>query len=192
MSQTEKAKAEKIKTSISGIADKSKETIREIVATNLKYIDEALESNKIVVNSIKEKLSDKEIDDTFTDTMKTSFGKSVELAEDALDSIINSYTRQMEMSSDFNTRLIDAIKESQSSNPEKLMNLIFENFEAARQLTIDNTKEILGYYNKHTNLAVDFNNKFGENVQSQIGSFQNLQTKSLTKFTNMAVEWNKQ
>ena len=95
MKSTLNEKAEKIKSSIKGTAEKSKETIREFIDFNTKNIDAALDSNKKIFDSIKEKLNQQEIDDSVTDTLKQSFGKSVELAEDALDSIINSYTRQM-------------------------------------------------------------------------------------------------
>ncbi len=185
-------KAEKIKSNIKGTAEKSKETIREIIVSNTKHINEALDSNKKIVDSIKVKLNQQEIEDSVTDTLKSSFGKSVELAEDALDSIINSYTRQMEMNVDFNTKLVDAIKDSGSEHPEKMLELIHQNFEASRQLTIRNTEEILEFYNKHTNLAVNFNHKFGESINAQIESLFNIQNKGLNKFTNWASEWWKQ
>ena len=192
MHSTLNEKSEKIKNSIKGTAEKSKETIREIIDSNTKYIGEALNSNKKIVDSIKEKLNQQEIEDSVTDTLKSTFGKSVELAEDALDSIINSYTRQMEMNVDFNTKLVDALKESNSTHPEKVLELIHENFEASHELTIRNTKEILDFYNKHTNLAVNFNQKFGESINAQIESLFNLQNKGLNKFTNWASEWWKQ
>ncbi|MES2394573.1 MAG: hypothetical protein V4549_01135 [Bacteroidota bacterium] len=192
MNITLNEKAEKIKNSIKGTAEKSKETIREIIVSNTKHIGDALDSNKKIVDSIKEKLNQQEIQDSVTDTLKSTFGKSVELAEDALDSIINSYTRQMEMNVDFNTKLVDALKESNSTQPEKVLELIHENFEASHQLTIRNTKEILDFYNKHTNLAVNFNEKFGASINAQIESLFNLQSKGLNKFTNWASEWWKQ
>ena len=192
MNDTLSIKSEKIKNSIKGTAEKSKETIREIIASNTKYIDEALDSNKKIVDSIKEKLNQQEIEDSVTDNLKNSFGKSVELAEDALDSIINSYTRQMEMNVDFNTKLVDAIKESGNNNNEKLLDLIHENFEASRQLTISNTKETLDFYNKHTNLAVNFNEKFGDTINAQIETLFDIQNKGLNRFTHWASEWWKQ
>jgi uncharacterized protein YpuA (DUF1002 family) len=185
-------KSEKIKNSIKNTAEKSREIIREIIASNSKHIDSALDSNKKIVDSIKEKLNQKEIEDSVTDTLKGSFGKSVELAENALDSIINSYTRQMEMNIDFNTKLVDAIKESSNNHSEKLLELIHENFEASHQLTVRNTKEILDFYNKHTNLAVNFNQKFGDSINAQIESLFNIQSKGLNKFTGWASEWWKQ
>ena len=112
-------KSEKIKSSIKGTAEKSKETIREIIDSNTRYIGDALESNKKIMDSIKEKLHGQKIDDSLTDSLKNTFLKSIVLAEDALDSIINSYTRQMELNVDFNSKLVDAVKESKSKNPEK-------------------------------------------------------------------------
>ena len=185
-------KSEKIKSSINGAAEKSKETIREIIDSNTRYIGDALESNKKIVDSIKEKLNGQEIEDSVTGTLKSSFGKSVELAENALDSIINSYTRQMELNIDFNTKLVDAVKESGGNHSEKLLELIHENFETAHQLVISNTKEILDFYNKHTNLAVNFNQKFGDSINAQLESLFNIQNKGLNKFTEWAAEWWKQ
>ncbi len=182
-------KSEKIKNSIKGTAEKSKETIREIIDSNSKYIGNALDSNKKIVDSIKEKLDQQEIEDSVTGTLKDTFGKSVELAEDALDSIINAYTRQMELNVDFNTKLVDAVKDSNSSNHEKVLNLIHENYEASRQLTINSTMEILDFYNKHTNLAVNFNEKFGENIHTQVELLFKIQNKGLNKFSEWASDW---
>ena len=192
MTSTLNEKAEKIKISIKGTAEKSKETIREFIDSNVKNVDAALDSNKKIFDSIKENLDQNKVDDTVTDTLKQTFGKSIELAEDALDSIINSYTRQMELNVDFNTKLVDAIKESNIENPEKILVLIHENSKASHDLTINNTKEILDFYNKHTNLALNFNEKFGENVKAQIESLYAIQNKGLNRFTDWASEWWKQ
>ena len=192
METTLNEKAEKIKEKINGTAEQSKKAIREIIETNAKYLGTALDSNKKIVDSIQENLKQQKMEDTVTGNLKTTFGKSVELAEDALDSIINSYTRQMEMNVDFNTKLVDAVKEADAKTPEKVLNLIHENFEASRQLTINNTKEILEFYNKHTNLAVNFNQKFGESINAQMESMFKIQSTGLNRFTDWASDWWKQ
>jgi hypothetical protein len=192
MKNTLNEKAEKIKGIINGTAEKSKETIREMIESNTKYLGTALDSNKKLVDSIKKQLDEQAIDDSVTLSMKKTFGKSIELAEDTLDSIINSYTRQMELNVDFNTRLVDAIKESNGKNNDKVLQLIQDNFEQSRQLTIKNTQEILDFYNKHTNLALNFNEKFGENIHAQLNSLFSIQTKGLNKFTEWASDWWKQ
>ena len=48
------------------------------------------------------------------------------------------------------------------------------------------------FYNKHTNLAVNFNQKFGENVTAQIESLFKIQSVGLDMFTSWASEWWKQ
>src|ERR1017187_10411878 len=189
METTLNEKAEKIKEKINGTAEQSKKAIREIIETNSKYIGTALDSNKKIVDSIQENLKQQKMEDTVTGNLKTTFGKSVELAEDALDNIINSYTRQMEMNVDFNTKLVDAVKEADAKTPEKVLNLIHENFEASRQLTVNNTKEILEFYNKHTNLAVNFNQKFGESINAQMESMFKIQSTGLNRFTDWASDW---
>lgn len=189
MSETSDKKAEKIKSNIKSSAEKSKETIRQFIDSNKKNFGEAIDSNKKIVDSINEKLGQDSSENQVTDNVKETFGKSVELAEDALDSIINSYTRQMEMNVDFNTKLVDAIKEAKTENPEKVLELIHKNFEESHQLTLNNTKEMLEFYNKHTNLAVNFNDKFGETINEHIDSLFKIQGRGLNRFTDWAAEW---
>lgn len=123
-------KSERIKKSRKGIAKKSKETIREISSTNTKFIGEAFDSNKKNVSSITEKLNEQELE---------GFGKAVELAEDAPDSIINSYIRQMEM------KLVDVLIQQYSFR--KSVGVNSRKFEASPVGT-NNTKEILDFYNE--------------------------------------------
>ncbi len=192
MNYTLNEKSDRIKDSINVTAEKSKETIREMISSNNKYIGDALDSNRIIVDSIKEKLNNQDIEDSVTESMNSTFGKSIELAEDALDSIINAYTKQMEMTVDFNTKLVDVIKSANLLHPEEVLELIHGNFHDAHQLTIKNTKEILDFYNKHTSLAVSFNQKFCKSINAQIESLFILQNKGLNKFTIWAADWWKQ
>jgi hypothetical protein len=189
MSTTLNSKSEKIKNSIKETAEKSKETIREIIGNNSKYIDSALDTNKKVVESIKKKLNQEDVEDSITSNVKDTFLKSVELSENAIDAIVNTYVKQVEWNIDLNTKLIDALNENYGKNPEKVLNLIYENFEASRQLTISNTKEIIDFYNKHTNLAVNFNKKFAENVATQVEVLSRIQAQGLNKFNEWATDW---
>ena len=132
MEKTTKEKAEKIKKIIVGAAEQSKETIREIIVSNNKIMDSALDSNSKVFKSIKEKLSQQEIPDHVSDSIKKTFGQSVELAEETLDGIIRHYMRQLEAAIDFHVQLIDAILESNSTNAGELVELIRKNFEASQ------------------------------------------------------------
>lgn len=189
MSTTVNSKSETIKNSLQETAAKSKETIREIVNANSKYIDSALETNKKVVDAIKKNLNQNEIEDSVTYDLKNTFGKSVELAEKTIDSVISAYLKQVEWNLEQNTKLIDVFKENYNSNPEKVLNLIYENFETTRELTVKSTKDILEYYNKHTNLALNFNKKFATNIATQLELLTYVQRKGLTNYSEWVTDW---
>ena len=189
MEKTTKEKAEKIKKIIVGAAEQSKETIREIIVSNNKIMDSALDSNSKVFKSIKEKLSQQEIPDHVSDSIKKTFGQSVELAEETLDGIIRHYMRQLEAAIDFHVQLIDAILESNSTNAGELVELIRKNFEASQSSILENANEMIAFYNRHTNLALNFGKKFEENIHSQIESFFAIQNKGLSSFSSLVTDW---
>ena len=142
-----------------------------------------------MIDSVREKLNQEKLDDTLTAPLKNAYARSIELAEDALDSIINSYTRQMELAIDSNTKLLDQVKDLNSAKPENLIKTIQENFEAARELNVRNTKEMVDFYNKHSNLALNFNQKIGGSLTAQIDAMAKLQREGLSKFTEWASTW---
>jgi len=185
-------KAERIKKNITSFAEKSKETIRELIGANSKQMENAMESNSKLFNSIKKKFDIQEVDGKVSDTVKHTFVKSLELAEDTFDAIINSYTRQMKHTVDFNTQLVEAVKESNPKNADKFLELIQENFDRSQEMNSKNTKEILDFYNKHTNLTLNFNKTFSDNVNAQVEAMLEMQSKSFGKFTNWATDWWKQ
>jgi histidinol dehydrogenase len=188
MNSTINEKAEKIKKNINTTAEKSKEAIKEIIKSNTKYIDSALDNNKEIVDLITKNLKQQglENDDNITATLKKTFGKSIELSEESIDSIINAYTKQTELNIDFNTKLIDTIKELQNQRADKALQIIQEYADASRQLAINNTKEIVDSYNKHTNLALNFNKQFGEHINSQINNMSKVQDNMFSSWTS---EW---
>lgn len=185
-------KAERIKKNITSFAEKSKETIRELIDTSAKQMENAMDSNSKIFNSIKQKFDLQDVDGKVSETVKHTFVKSLELAEDTYDAIVNSYTRQMKHTVDFNTQLVEAVKESNPKNADKFLELIQENFESSQELNNKNTKEILEFYNKHTNLTLNFNKTFSENVNAQVEAMLEMQSKSFGKFTNWAADWWKQ
>ena len=185
-------KAEKIKKNITGFAEKSKENIRQLISASSKQMENAMNNNAKYLNTLKKKLDVQAVDGKVSDTVKHTFVKSLELAEDTFDAIINSYTRQMEHTVDFNTQLVEAVKESNPKNADKFLDLIRENFERSQELNHKNTKEILDFYNKHTNLTLNFNKTFSDNVNAQVEAMFQIQSKGLDRFTNWASDWWKQ
>ena len=185
-------KAEKIKKNISSFAEKSKETIRELIGSTSKQMENATNINAKIVDSIKKNLDIRKVDGNVADTVEHTFVKSLELAEDTFDAIINSFTRQVENTVDFNTQLVEAVKESNPKNADRFLQLIQENFERSQELNSKNTKEILEFYNKHTNLTLNFNKSFSDNINAQVEAMSRMQSKGFDKFTNWASDWWKQ
>jgi hypothetical protein len=179
--------AEKIKNEIKGAAEKSKETVKEIIDSSSKLMKNAIDSNKRIIDSIREKLEQQEIEDTVTDKVKNTLGKSIELAEDTIDNVVDSFKKHMDLNVDFHTKLTDAVvdivKETKDAKPEKLLNLIPEHFEAARQLAVRNVKEMVDSYNKNANIALNFSQKFGESINAQVDALFHVHRKGLEMFS---------
>jgi hypothetical protein len=190
-------KAENIKTIIGDTALKSKEAVQELISLNSKYLGQALDSNKVIVEGIRQQFQFKEQSTPIVENMNKTFGKSVELSEETIDTIMDSYTTQIQMHIDYSTKLIDTIKESFSFSSnngevEKILKVIQDNFEASVHSMNTSMKSIIESYNKHTNLALNFNKKFGDNVTLQLEMYQELQNNSLNMFSSWATEWWKQ
>jgi hypothetical protein len=190
-------KTEKIKTIIDDSALKSKEAVKEIISMNNKYLGQALDSNKKIVDEIKQQFQLKDHGAAFFETLNKAFGKSVELSEETIDGIVEAYNKQVELYVDYNTKLVDAIKETAGYSmnlyeAEKLLKLIHDSFEESLSSMSRSLKVLIDSYNKHTNLALNFNQKFGENVNAQMQLFRELQQNNASFFSSWATEWWKQ
>jgi hypothetical protein len=175
-----------LKAKINGSVESNKETLRALVETNQRLIQEAMESNRKLVDSIKEKLKEQAVSGSIAEPLKENFQKSVAVSEDALDSIINSYSRQMKQNLDFNTQMIDAIRDIRSLDSDKILNLVQDNFEKSNQLTIQSTRDVMSCYQRHINLVTKFNSRVADTIRSQIDVLFNIQRMSTKGFTDLA------
>jgi hypothetical protein len=194
MKSTVTEKAEKIKTIIGDTALKSKEAVQEIININNKILREALDSNKVMVKEIRDQFH---IDGKSTpslDSFNKAFGKAVELSEETIDTIIEGYNKQIQMYVDYNTKLIDTMKESavftgKNKEMDRFLQLIQDNFEASVNTMNTNMKAVIESYNKHTNLALNFRQKFGDTVTAQLGMYSELQKNGIEVINSWASEW---
>ncbi|MFI5148297.1 MAG: hypothetical protein ACHQRM_01080 [Bacteroidia bacterium] len=181
-----------LKAKINGSADLNKETLRKLVETNHRLIQEAMESNKKLVDSIKEKLKEQSVSGTLAEPLKENFQKTISVSEDALDGIINSYSRQMKQNMDFNSQIIDAIQDVRTLDTEKILELVKDNFEKSNQLTIQSTKDVMDCYRRHIALASKFNERFADSIRAQIDAMFNFQRMSTKGFSELASKVMKQ
>ena len=194
MKNTINKQAETLKKSIDSVSQSSKESIKTLIESNSKQFDSALETNKKTFDSISKMLYEKEMDPTIVSAFKSTFGKSIKMSEDVIDSIIDSHTTRIDLTIDFTTKFMELVKNEDLNTKEgvdKLVELVKENFDKSSELSMGNMEKIVNIYNDHLNLALNFNKKFGENINSQITSMFKLQKKNIDSFfaMDMVTEW---
>jgi hypothetical protein len=139
-------------------------------------------------------LYEKELDPSIINSIKNSLGKGTKLSEDAIDSIIDSHTRRLDLSIDFTTKFIEILNNEDLSSNEglnKLVELVRDNFNQSTELSMNNLEKLVSVYNSHLNMALNFNKNFAETINSQIAAMFELQKKNLDTFfaTNLLTEW---
>jgi hypothetical protein len=185
---------ETIKKSIDSVSQNSKETIKLLIDSNAKQFDSLLEANKKTFDSVSKILHEKEMDPSFVSNLKNTYTKSVKLSEDVIDSIIDSHTKRIEQSIDFVNRFMEIIKNEDIGSKEgndKLIELAKENLDRSTELSMKNMEKIVSSYGDHLNVALSFNRKFADNLNSQITSMFKLQKKSMDNFfpMEMVTDW---
>ena len=117
--------AEKIKSTFKGTAEKSRETIRTIIDSNANFFNSALDFNKMITDSMKKSLNQQKTDGSVNESLKNTYGKTIEMAETAIDSLINSYNRQMDLYVDLNSKLlgVDALTKMQKDSISRFSEL---------------------------------------------------------------------
>ena len=184
--------AEKIKKDIKTASDKSKEIIKSIVDNHSKQVNVGLHFNKKMVNEIKEQLHVKELDPAMLESITTAYGQSIEHSEETLDAVIDFYKQQLDQNISFNMEMIDVIKDIDITDKEdidRLMKLAEDNFNKNVKLSTENLEHIVSSYNKHINLAHNFNKKFIESINKQLETMFTLHGKNLGMFNQWVDQW---
>jgi type III secretion system FlhB-like substrate exporter len=189
MKTTLKKKAEKGKHAIQATATKSKETIRQVIDSNATQLNAALSANKKIVDTVLNELNQLEDKSVTPEKLKAAMEKSLEFSEDALDNLINAYSSQMQVNMDSNTRLLEMLLDVNHEIPEALIDSILKSFEISRQLTINNTSDIVKLYGKHNDLALNFNRIFRDNISNQFEAVSKIQHKGSSEFAEWAADW---
>src|ERR1035437_2659650 len=191
MNRKSNTKAETRRAAIDNTSRSYKEAVHAIVESNTGYLKVALDSNKHIIDSIQEKFNNKDIDESVIDGVKKALGNSVEMAEDTIDTVIDAYNKQVETTLQFNSKLIEMVKDLDLKYPEaneKLLNAIQENLESSIKSSTEKIKKIVDAYNRNTNFALNFNKTFGQSFNSQIEAIQKLQNNNINVLTHWASE----
>lgn len=188
MKNTITKQTETLKKRIDSVSKDSKERIKSVIESNTKQFDSAIDLNSKTFDVISKMLYEKEMDPSIVSSFKSNFGKSIKLAEDAIDSVIDSHTKRIELSIDFTTKFMEIMKSGDLSTAEGkdvMVDLVRENFEQSAELSMHNMEKIISVYDDHLNHALNFNTKFADTINSQIFSMFKLQKKNIDGFFNM-------
>ncbi|HTA84289.1 MAG TPA: hypothetical protein VK783_15200 [Bacteroidia bacterium] len=185
MKKTLTKQAETLKNKIDSTSEKSKETIKKLIETNSKQFDSALEASTKAYTPISETLYEQDMDASMISTFRSTFGKSLKLSEEVIDTVIDSHTRRIDLSIDFTTKMIETLQTedfSKTEGIEKLMTLLKENFNKSTELSVQNMEKMVTEYNNHLNLGLNFNEKISNNISAQLSAMVKLQKKNIDGF----------
>ena len=93
---------------------------------------------------------------------------------------------------EFTAKLLEIVKGEDLNTPEgvnKIVELAKENLDRSTELSINNLSKINTVYNEHLNLAVTFNKKFADTINSQVASVFKLQNKNIYPIDTIADWW---
>jgi len=185
MKKTITKQAETLKTKIDAASKQSKETIKKLIESNSKQYDSALEASTKAYTPISETLYEQDMDASMISTFRSTFGKSLKLSEEVIDTVIDSHTRRIDLSIDFTTKMIETLQTedfSKAEGMEKLITLLKENFNKSTELSVQNMEKMVTEYNNHLNLGLNFNEKISNNISAQLSAMVKLQKKNIDGF----------
>lgn len=185
-------RVEKLKKNLDDVSESSKETIKEIIASCTKQAKEALETNKKMIETVRESLKEHGIDTSIIDAIHDTIGTAVELSEEVVDSIIDAHLSRINLTVDFQKKYLEALKEQSLTNKvdyDQLVDILQENFENSVELSTNNMKEVIYMYNKHVNLTLNFNEKFNKSINYQIETMTEFYKKRAGMYSDWVSNW---
>ena len=192
MKNLQKDYIEKFTRIISKASATSTETIKAIIDSSSKGLKNSIETNAEFLKLIKNQLHLKGLDPGLISSIKSAFANGIDVSEQMIDAIIAAHSKRLESSIEFNLRLIELLKDQQFSSDlemEKTFSHIAENFEAAFNSSHNELKDILGFYNKHINIALNFDQKFADALKNQLENMNKLHYSNANMFINQATQW---
>lgn len=185
-------RVEAMKKSFDIASEKSKQAIKEILSTCNEQAKKAVDTNQQIIGSAIKQLEAFKVDTSYFRQFYNTIGKSVELSEEVIDSIIESHNKRVNLTVDFNKKCLESLKEQTlygGATNEKLLKVLQDNFNDSIQLSINNMKGIINMYNKHLNLSTNFSKNFNESIDKQVEFMADIYRKQVGMFTDWTANW---
>lgn len=185
--------SDKFKENIELVSEKSKKSIHDIIDSSSRQFETVLDVNNTFIESLEKQVLNKDFkNNSLISEVKKSFSDSAELSEEAIDTIIDIQSKQLKSTIDFNSKLIEAIKNigtSDNKAVKEVLDLVNKNIEESSNQSIENAKKITAIYNKHLNLALNFNKQFSAGINSQMQMLNEMQNRNIESFNHWVEKW---
>jgi hypothetical protein len=190
---TETLKSEKPKPFASDGALKPKEAVKEVANLNNQVLEQTPATGKKIVEEAKQAVPLKQNTELFLDIYDTSLNKSIKLTEETATGMVDGYKKRMELYDNFNTKLMDSVKEMASAmsplDMDKVLKLIKDNFDLSKHIVTEGMKAVIETYNKHMDVALGCNQTFSDAMIAQFKMFKDMNEKSVSFYNNLSTEW---
>lgn len=175
------------------VSRKSKEYTGSIADMPAKDNNNSSEMNKKFAEPAEKQIHNDKLPDNFLiENIRKAFNESVELSEEAMDTIISMQSQQLNSVIDFNCKLTDSLHNLDYSNKQEITDLlgaIRKNFDETSNRLVENTRKMSELYNKHVNLAVNFNDRLSKNINHQFQILNWYTTKNADLFNAWTLSW---
>ena len=160
---------------------KSKENISFIIASCTTSYGKAIETHKQYVKELREQLNHQNLDNSLVDEIAHEFFCSLNLLEDVIDTIVDSYILRSSNITKYYSRQFETLSNTHESNPmnnENVLNLFQKTFEQSIEHSTQDMKNIVDMYNDYLALTTNFNKCFFDTLSnSPMIRIKNLQSK---------------
>jgi len=191
-SKTLNERVEILKKNLDIASESSKKAIKEIIQNCTEQAGEAVANNKKMFETIKDTLIANGIDTTIIDNLYDSFNTSLNISGGVIDKIISAHNERIDITVEFQEKFLSEINEQRKSGKvdfDSFIKILQDNFEDSVKLSNNNMKEMVNVYNTHVNLALSFNNKFSNNILSQIELTTDFYKKRSGMYTDWVSNW---
>ncbi|MBI3501174.1 MAG: hypothetical protein HY063_05210 [Bacteroidetes bacterium] len=183
---------EGLKSKLDGASEEAKENIRAVIDTCTKQYERAIEVNKEYVKELREQMKKHQMDTSHLDEISSCLSSSLQLSEEAIDTLIDSHLQRVNQIVDFNKKSVEQLNQSYATdkfNYEQFIALQQKNFEQSIELSTSDMKKAVEVYNNHLNLSVNFNKRFSKNIITQIDTLMQFHSKGLQAYNNWISNW---
>ena len=118
-----------------------------------------------------------------------SFTNSVQQGEEAIEAMISTFAKLVEINTDFTSQLISVLQGPPEEYVRKGLDLTRKNFDASIMLAANNTKELSAWFDNHVEQTVAFHKNLTDSFRIQSETMMKMQNKGFEQLTEWASDW---